>query len=151
MEDLKNPELMAEAQKMMNDPAFQEQMKKMEKSNEFKDSIKKTKEKMADPNLAAKMEAQMEYMLKKGQDDLKNAARKNMEMAMDALQDPEILKEAAAMMKDPKFEEMVKTMMKDPDMVRQMQEMKGMMSDPNYMEKMQKVGKQFANAMGTEL
>lgn len=94
----------------------------------------------------------MEYMLKKGQDDLSTAARKNMQAAMDALQDPETLQEAASMMKDPRFEEMIKTMMKDPDMVRQMQEMKGMMEDPNYREKMEKVGKQFASAMqGKEL
>mmetsp|Transcript_10633 Transcript_10633/g.13848 ORF Transcript_10633/g.13848 Transcript_10633/m.13848 type:complete len:213 (+) Transcript_10633:68-706(+) len=148
MEDMQNPEMMAEAQKMMNDPAFQAQMKKFEKTADFKESLKKTKEKMSDPNLAAKMEAKMEYMMKKGQDELKKAARTNMENAMDALQDPEILKEAAEMMKDPKFEEVIKQMMKDPDMVRQMQEMKNMMSDPNYAEKMQAVGKQFASAMG---
>ena len=151
MQDMQDPEIMAEAQKMMNDPQFKAQMKKFEKSGEFKDSIKKTKDKMADPNLAAKMEAQMEYMLKKGQDDLKNAARKNMELAVDALQDPEVLKEAAAMIQDPKFEEMIKTMMKDPDMVRQMQEMKNMMNDPTYADQIQKVGKQFASAMGQEL
>uniref|UniRef100_A0A7S2K5H0 STI1 domain-containing protein n=1 Tax=Leptocylindrus danicus TaxID=163516 RepID=A0A7S2K5H0_9STRA len=152
MEDLKDPEIMAEAQKMMASPEYQEQMKKMEHSKDFKDALKMTKEKMADPNLAAKMEAQMEYMMKKGQDDLNTAARQNMQAAMDALQDPETLAEAANMMKDPRFEEMIKTMMKDPGMVRQMQEMKGMMEDPNYREKMEKVGKQFASAMqGNEL
>jgi anaerobic C4-dicarboxylate transporter len=44
----KDPEMMREAQKMMNDPAFQERMKQITERPEFKESMSKTQEMMKD-------------------------------------------------------------------------------------------------------
>ena len=69
---------MAEAKKMMESPEFKKQMKKLEGSKDFKESTKKAREAMKDPATAARMEAQMEHMLTKGQDQLKNNAKNQM-------------------------------------------------------------------------
>lgn len=44
----KDPEMMREAQKMMNDPAFQARMKQITERPEFKESMTKAQEMMKD-------------------------------------------------------------------------------------------------------
>jgi hypothetical protein len=56
--------MMAEARKMMDSPEFKKQMKQFEKSKEFKEATKKTKEMMDDPQTAARMAAQAEHMVR---------------------------------------------------------------------------------------
>jgi hypothetical protein len=46
----KDPDMMREAQKMMNDPAFQARMKQITERPEFKESMEKTQEMMKDEN-----------------------------------------------------------------------------------------------------
>ena len=66
---------MKEAQKMMESPEFKKQMKKFGKSKDFKQATQKAKAMMNDPATSARMEAQMEHMLKRGQDSLKKDAK----------------------------------------------------------------------------
>jgi hypothetical protein len=56
--------MMAEAKKMMDSPEFKKQMKQLEKSKDFKDAQKKAKDMMTDPQSAARMQAQMEHMVR---------------------------------------------------------------------------------------
>lgn len=112
---VQDPEMMAEAKKMMESPEFKAQMKKMEKSKEFKEAVKKTGDMMKDPAQAARMEAQMEHMLKRGQDTLKNNAKASMSEALGAMSDdPAVMSEAMKMMKDPDFQKNMAKMAEDP-------------------------------------
>jgi mannitol/fructose-specific phosphotransferase system IIA component (Ntr-type) len=109
-----NPELMAEAQKMMDNPEFQKQMKKLQQSKDFKESIKKTTEKLKDPNQAAAAEAKLEHMVKVGNHELKKGARSAVEEAMASMANPEVMAEMAKMIKDPSFVRQLESMSKDP-------------------------------------
>ena len=106
--------MMEAAKKMMEDPQFQKEMKKLQNSKEFKESIKKTQEMLKDPNLAAKNEAKMEHMLKVGEEQIKKGAANAMEEAMKAMANPEIVAEMAKMIKDPSFTKQLEAMAKDP-------------------------------------
>ena len=88
---------MAEAKKMMDNPEYQRQMKKIAESKEYKESMKKTSEMLNDPNAAAKMEAKLEHMMKRGNDDLKKEAGATMEEAMAAMANPEVMAEMTKM------------------------------------------------------
>jgi mannitol/fructose-specific phosphotransferase system IIA component (Ntr-type) len=121
---------MAEAKKMMDNPEFQKQMKNMAKDPQFKESIEKTKEQIADPNKAAHMEAKMEHMLKVGNDKLKQGAAASMEDAMAAMNNPEVLSEMTKMLKDPNFKKELEAMQKDPQFASYIDAMKDMMKDP---------------------
>ena len=105
---------MAEAKKMMESPEFKKQMKKLEGSKEFKESVKKSKEALKDPSTAARMEAQMEHMLTKGQEQLKNNAKGQMQEAMEAMNNPDVMAQAAKMMADPDFQKNMAKMAEDP-------------------------------------
>jgi hypothetical protein len=109
-----DPEMMAEAQKMMQDPEWQKEMKKMAGSKDFKNSVKKTKDMLADPDTAAHAEARMEHMLKVGDNELKKGAASAMEEAMASMNDPEVMAEMTRMIKDPKFAKEFEAMKKDP-------------------------------------
>ena len=61
---------MAEAQKMMNDPKFQEQMKKVTESAGFKDHMKAQADAMKDPKKLKEMEEQMKKRVAEGNDQL---------------------------------------------------------------------------------
>jgi len=114
MEDLKDPSIMEEAKKMMGNPEFQKQMKMMEKSDEFKSAAEKAKTMMDDPTESARVQAQMEHMVKRGQDTIQKEASFSMSEAMDAMADPAVMAEAAAMMKDKGFTDNLQEMAKDP-------------------------------------
>ena len=111
---LQNPELMAEAKKMMDNPEFQKQMKQFQNSKDFKESVKKTTEMLKDPNTAAKAEAKLETMVNVGSQELKKGAKNAMEEAMAAMANPEVMAEMAKMIKDPNFTKQLESMSKDP-------------------------------------
>ena len=105
---------MAEAKKMMEDPKWQAEMKKLTNSKDFKESIKKTKEALSDPDAAARAEAKAEAMYKHGNEQLKKGAKNAMEEAMDAMNNPEVMEQMTKMMKDPNFKQTLEKMTKDP-------------------------------------
>jgi tripartite-type tricarboxylate transporter receptor subunit TctC len=105
---------MAEAQKMMNSPEFQKQMKKMAGTKEYKENAKQTEAILKDPSQAAEAEARMEHMVRVGNDQMKKAAGGIMEDAMEAMNNPEVMAEMTKMMKDPNFQQQLNEMMKDP-------------------------------------
>jgi hypothetical protein len=109
-----DPELMAEAKKMAENPQWQKKMKELSNSKEFKESIKKSKELLKDPDTAAHAEAKLEHMVKVGNDQLKKGAASAMEEAMAAMANPETMAEMAKMMKDPSFAKQLESMTKDP-------------------------------------
>ena len=106
--------MLAEARKMMDSPEFKKQMKLMEKSKEFKDAKKKTQQMMDDPSTAARLEAQMEHMVQRGEDTMVKKAYNSMSDAMSSLSDPEMMAEAVEMMKDPAFRQQLQSMASDP-------------------------------------
>jgi len=114
MQDMQDPELMMEAKRMQESPEFKKQMKKLEGTKGFKDSMKKSKEALKDPSTAARMEAQMEHMLTKGQEQLKNNAKGQMQEAMQAMNNPDVLAAAAKYMADPDFQKNMAKMAEDP-------------------------------------
>jgi tyrosyl-tRNA synthetase len=134
---VQDPEMMAEAAKMMNDPAFKKNMEKLQSSKEFKDSVKKTKDVLSDPNQAAHLEAKMEHMQKVGNDQLKKRAGDAMEQAMASLSDPAVMAEMTKMLKDPKFQKDLENMTKDPQFQSYMEAMQDMMSDPRKKAKLE--------------
>lgn len=128
---LQNPELMAEAKKMMENPEWQKKMKDLSNSQEFKDSIKKTQDILKDPNQAAHAEAKVEHMLKVGQEHLTKNAMQNMEDAMaSAVSNPEVMQEMQKMVKDPNFTKQLQDMMNDPSFKQYADAMQEMMKDP---------------------
>jgi hypothetical protein len=127
--------MMAAAKEMMADPAWQKEMKKLQGSKEFKESISKTKELVEDPNAAAHAEAKMEHMLKVGNDNLKNGAAAAMEEAMAAMNNPEMMAEMAKMAKDPNFKEQLAALSKDPQFQSYIEAMQDMMQDPTKKRK----------------
>ena len=106
--------MMKEAQKMMENPEFKKQMKKMAETKDFKENVKKSVDMMKDPSTAARLEAQMEHMVKVGADQLKKGASSAMEEAMASMANPEVMAEMAKMMKDPNFQQQIAAMTKDP-------------------------------------
>ena len=66
---------MREAQKMMQDPAFQEYVKKMTESKQFQASIQKTKEVFKDPKKAQELEKQVQQQVAEGQKALEAAEK----------------------------------------------------------------------------
>eukprot|EP00980_Cylindrotheca_fusiformis_P007111 scaffold1489_cov194-Cylindrotheca_fusiformis.AAC.21 len=110
----KDPELMAEAKKMMDSPEYQKQMKQFANSNDFKEAAKKASELMKDPAQAAAMEAKLEHMMKVGSDQLNAGTGKMMEDAMAAMSNPEVMAEMTKMIKDPNFQANLADMAKDP-------------------------------------
>ena len=126
-----NPELMAEAKKMMENPEWQKKMKELSNSKEFKDSIKKTQDILKDPNQAAHAEAKAEHMLKVGQEQLTKNAMQNMEDAMaSAVSNPEVMQEMQKMLQDPNFTKQMQDMMNDPSFKQYADAMQEMMKDP---------------------
>lgn len=105
---------MKAAKEMMNDKEFQKQMKKLGEQKEFKQGVKKTVDMMKDPSTAARMEAQMEHMVKVGNEQIKKGAAGAMEEAMAAMGDPEVMAEMAKLIKDPTFQQQISDMSKDP-------------------------------------
>jgi len=106
---------MAEAKKMMDDPKWQQEMKKLTNSKDFKESLKRTQEALKDPNVAAKAEAKVEAMYEAGTEQLKRGAASAMEEAMAAMSNnPEVLEEMKRMIKDPNFAETMQKMTSDP-------------------------------------
>ena len=65
--------MMREAQKMMQDPQFQEYMKQISSSANFQGAMKKTKESMDDPEKRKEMEAMVKQKLEEGEKELKKA------------------------------------------------------------------------------
>lgn len=128
---------MAEAQKMMNDPSFQKKMKALTGGSDFKDSVKKTKEMMDDPNLAAAAEAKFEHMQRVGNDRLKQGAVNDMEQAMAAMANPEVMAEMAQMLQDPAFKDTLSGMAKNPQFQNYIDAMKDMVKDPTKMKKIE--------------
>lgn len=147
MADMQDPEMMAEAKKMMEDPEFKNHMKKMAGSSEFKDSLKKTKDMFDDPSTAARMQAQMEHMVKVGQDQIKKGADDTMKQAMESMKDPAMMAEAVKMMKDPKFVEQLKELSKDPAFKNYQAAMAGMMADPEKKKELEGIADAFKSAL----
>ena len=115
---------------MMDDPNFQKEMKKLGNSKDFKESVKKTQDAMKDPNTAARLEAQMEHMLDRGEAELKVGAAAAMEEAMASMANPEVMAEMTKMMKDPSFQAQLAAMAKDPSFRNYVSAMEDMMKDP---------------------
>jgi len=106
---------MAEAKKMMDDPAYKKKMAEMTKDKAFQESLKNYAGAMKDPNAAAAQEAKMEHMLKVGEDQLKKHAGDQLKDAMAAMSNPEVMGEMQKMMKDPQFLAQIQAMTKDPN------------------------------------
>jgi hypothetical protein len=138
-DDTQDPELMAEAKKMMEDPNFKKKMKDMTGGKDFKESIKKTKEMLDDPNKAAAAEAKFEHMQRVGNDRLKQGAVNDMEQAMAALANPEVMAEMTKMLKDPKFKDTLSAMASDPQFQNYMEVMQDMVKDPTKRKKIEAV------------
>ena len=133
---------MAEAQKMMESKEWQKQMKKMTESKEFKESIKATKEMLSDPNQSAAAEAKYEHMARVGEDQLKARAASEMEEAMAAMSNPEVMQQMVEMLKDPKFADQMAAMANSPDFAAYKESMESMMKDPKKRQAFeQNVGK----------
>eukprot|EP00536_Pseudo-nitzschia_multiseries_P003005 jgi/Psemu1/236260/estExt_Genewise1.C_430018 len=147
MRDLQDPDLMAEAKKMMESPAFQKQMKEMSNDKAFQDSIKKSVEMMKNPATAAEMEAKMEHMLKRGNEQLKANAGSMMDEAMAAMNNPDVMAEVAKMVKDPNFQQQLQQMASDPQFKSYIDAMKDMANNPEKKKQMEML----ANKMRSEL
>jgi len=106
-------------------------MKKMTNSKEFKDSIKKTQEMMADPSTAAAAEAKIEHMAKVGEEQLKDNAYSQMEEAMAAMGNPEVMAQMTKMLKDPDFYKKFAEMSKDPNFAMYKESVEKIMKDPS--------------------
>jgi hypothetical protein len=121
---------MAEARKMMDDPDFQKKMKELTGQKDFKESVKKTKEMLNDPNKAAEAEAKFEHMQRVGNDKLKQNAMNDMEQAMAAMSNPDVMAEMTKMLKDPKFKETFDQLTKDSQFQNYIDAMKELQKDP---------------------
>jgi hypothetical protein len=130
---------MAEAQKMMENPEWKKKMKDLTNTKEFKSSVQKTKEMLDDPNKAAAAEAKLEHMQRVGQDRLKQNAAGEMEQAMAAMANPEVMAEMTKMLKDPKFKDQLAAMANDPQFRNYMEAMQDMMKDPVKKRKIEAV------------
>mmetsp|Transcript_9828 Transcript_9828/g.16318 ORF Transcript_9828/g.16318 Transcript_9828/m.16318 type:complete len:114 (+) Transcript_9828:69-410(+) len=84
MKDMQDPEMMKEAQAMMQSPAFQAQMKKMSQNPNFKQAMQGTKKMMEDPEKMKEMEGKMKSQLAEGQKQLEAAEKAKAEAGGDA-------------------------------------------------------------------
>lgn len=135
---------MKEAQEMMNNPEFIKQMKELQKSKEYNDAMKKTKEMLSDPTKAAHAEAKLEHMAKIGQEQIQKNAATAMEEAMKAMySDPAVMQEMMKMVSDPSFKETFGAMAKDSQMKEYMDAMKVMMQDPSKKKIMDEISSNF--------
>lgn len=142
-----DPELMAEAKKMMESPDWKKKMKDLTNDKAFKANTDKVKKAMEDPNEAAKMQAKMEHMMKTGNKELANDAKDTMSEAMQAMQDPSVMAEAARMMKDPSFQQQLSQMAKDPSFKKYVNAMQDMMQDPSTKQQMAEMADSFRSAL----
>jgi len=143
LQDLQDPEMMKEAQKMMENPEFKKQMKKMAETKDFKENVKKSLDMMKDPTTAARLEAQMEHMVKVGGEQLKKGAASAMEEAMASMANPEVMAEMSKMMKDPNFQQQIAAMTKDPSFANYVGAMEEMMKDPEKKRRVEQVSQAF--------
>ena len=67
---------MREAQKMMNDPAFQAQMKKLTESEGFKQHMQASQDMMKDPKKMKEIEAKMQERLEEEKKEKRALAKK---------------------------------------------------------------------------
>ena len=67
--------MMREAQKLMQDPAFQAQMKQMMAGAGFQQAMKKTKEEMKDPKKMAEMERKAQEAIAEGNKQLEEVEK----------------------------------------------------------------------------
>jgi uncharacterized membrane-anchored protein YjiN (DUF445 family) len=135
---------MAEAEKMRNSPEFKAAMKKMSGDAGYKKAMKEAGEAMQDPNTAARLQAQAEHMLQRGQEETKKDAKSEMAQAMEAMYtDPEVLKEAQKMVKDPQFRKYLEQMTKDPAFKNYANAMKEMMEDPATKKRVESMSDSF--------
>merc|ERR1711982_97243 len=117
---------MAEAKKMMESPEWKKQMKEITNNKDFKANMEKTAKLMEDPNEQAKMQAKMEHLYRVGAEANKEEAKNTMSDAMQAMNDPKVMAQAAQMIKDPSFKKYVSAMqdmMQDPATKLQMEQM----------------------------
>jgi len=143
LQDLQDPEMMKEAQKMMENPEFKKQMKKMAETKDFKENVKKSLDMMKDPTTAARLEAQMEHMVKVGGEQLKKGAASAMEIGMASISNPEVMAEMSKMMKDPNFQQQIAAMTKDPSFANYVGAMEEMMKDPEKKRRVEQVSQAF--------
>lgn len=62
--------MMREAQKMMNDPAFQASMEKLMSQQGMQQALKKTKKQLSDPKKAAELEVKAKKAIAEGEKEL---------------------------------------------------------------------------------
>ena len=139
--------MMAEAQKMMNNPDYKKKMAELTKDKGFQDSLKKTQESLNDPNNAAAAEAKLEHMLKIGEQQLKKTAGDQMKEAMAAMSDPGVMAQLQDMVKDPNFMQQIQAMTKDPNFKSYVDAVQDMVKDPAMKAKLEQVGQQVKAAL----
>jgi len=81
--------------------------------------------------------------VKRGQDTIQKEASFSMSEAMDAMADPAVMAEAAAMMKDKGFTDNLQEMAKDPSFKKYITAMQELMKDPEKKERIEAIGKKF--------
>jgi predicted phage gp36 major capsid-like protein len=90
---------MREAQKMMKDPAFQAQMKKMTETKDFKEHMDASQVMMKDPEKVKEIEAKMQERLVEGNvmlEKFKEQEKKHLEKEKEAGEEDGDKKQAAA-------------------------------------------------------
>jgi alpha-galactosidase/6-phospho-beta-glucosidase family protein len=86
---LKDPEMMREAQKMMQDPSFQAYMKQLMEGQQMQQAITQTKQTLADPNKMKELEEKTMKAVAEGEKELgelekkKTAAVQQRDVAVD--------------------------------------------------------------------
>jgi hypothetical protein len=140
---------MAEAKKMMDNPAYQKKMKEMQNSKEFKDNMKQTVDMLKDPAKAAHAEAKFEHMVKVGEDQIKSNSKNVMEDAMASMANPEVMREMTNMLKDPSTMAELQKMLNDPSspLKNYMAAMEDMMSDPQKKKQMEMIAEAMKSQM----
>ena len=72
--------MMREAQKMMQDPAFQARMKQITENDQFKNSMENTKEMMKDKDKVKELEDSMKKRVEEGSKELEEFKKKSKEL-----------------------------------------------------------------------
>ena len=117
--------MMAEAKKMMENPEWKKEMKKMEKSKEFKQALEDTNEMLKDPNMVAKLEAKMEASLAVGEKQLKKDYERTLMQALETFENDENLGEMKKYLSDPEFRAKIEQDMKDPQVRQYFEQVSG--------------------------
>merc|ERR1711924_323210 len=153
MESMKDPEIMAEAQKMMADPEFQAQMRAFTDRPGFKEAATKVKKQFdtlsQDPAKLKALTDEVENFLDGARDesaeglrrkarnmaaqelsgeadsDGSNTALLGLEALKAANKDPKLMAEAMEQMKDPRIMREVKKLMSDPSFADQIRQFAG--------------------------